>query len=157
MPRWLTTCTDREATMCPLLCRPNGADQERRSYWRRLVWNQTKCYRDQYCKRGERPSPQPFALYLLTPHLWPHWHTLWSWIRLPQAGRAPCSPTSLVQGTGARRQSLVSALLLERRVENCGKFHYSSSGKRWGVADRSGEGKETFSWSAPTPCLLWLR
>ena len=51
--------------------------------------------------------------------------------------------TTSAQDTGTRRQSLVPDALLERRVEDCGKFPHGYSYQDWGGAGRRKEGERT--------------
>lgn len=102
---------------------------------------------------GQHPH---YALYLLTLHRRPHWHTL----RPPRQTRCPAQQdllaiTTSAQDTGTRRESLVPDVLLERRVEDCGKFPHGCSYQGWGGAGRRKEGERTILPICLTTWLLW--
>lgn len=60
-----------------------------------------------------------------------------------QAQQDLLAVTTSAQDTGTRRQSLVPDALLERRVEDCGKFPHGYSYQDWGGAGRRKEGERT--------------
>lgn len=144
--------------MCTALCSHKGADQERCiSRSDRCRMRQNAAVTSEATEMGT-PTPTlcPVSTYPTSLATLAHTHPPHS----PRQTRCPAQQdllavTTSAQDTGTGRQSFVPGALLERRVEDCGKFPHGSSYQGWGGAGRRKEGERIILSVCSTTWLLW--